>query len=316
MVGRKIRYFSVDRVLDEFETLRRMDFSQICIVDDLFTANKARCLKICDGILQRGIAFPWAAFARVDTVSAELLGRMKESGCTSLCFGIESGDQGMLDRIKKKTTPEACRKAADLCHDAGIEPMMSFILGLPGETADTVRTTMEFAKTLSKSYGFHILAPFPGTEVRDRCDAYGMKILTDDWDRYDANQSVADVGSISPEAIDRAVKEFNDSLLECVGRIGKKKEAGEPLSAQEDGMWRGLANTIFNRRLILDELVDRYPGILNGSDGDAVREDFEEYLFQRMDHPREAIHDQVDRLVSLGCLEEKSEGPRKRIVWS
>ncbi|MGW8321613.1 MAG: B12-binding domain-containing radical SAM protein, partial [Thermodesulfobacteriota bacterium] len=73
MVGRRVRYFDVKRVVDEFETLSRMGFPVICIVDDLFTANKARCLEICEEILRRGISHLWSAFSRVDTVSEELL---------------------------------------------------------------------------------------------------------------------------------------------------------------------------------------------------------------------------------------------------
>jgi len=315
MVGRKIRYASLDRVLDEFEALVRMDFSQICIVDDLFTANSKRCLAICDGILKRGVVFPWAAFARVDTVSADLLRRMKEAGCTSLCFGIESGNQAILDRIKKRTTVEQCSRAAEMCHRAGIEPMMSFILGLPGETAETVQETMAFAETLSKSYGFHILAPFPGTEVRDRCDAYGMRILTDDWDLYDANRSVTDPGTISPAEVDRVVNEFNTTIFGYMERLDRRKLAGEALTPWENAVWNGRFTQAFNRSMILAGLVDRYPGLRNGAGRERVVEDFVEYLTASLGHPRETVREQVERLLALHCIQERKSDSGTRLEW-
>lgn len=315
MVGSRVRTFGVDRVLDEFETLVRMDFSQICIVDDLFTANRKRCIEICDGIVERGIVFPWAAFARVDTVTEDFLGRMKAAGCTSLCFGMESGNQAILDRIKKRTTVEAGRRAAEMCHRAGVEPMMSFILGLPGETAETIEQTMAFAESLGKSYGFHILAPFPGTEVRDRCAEYGMKILTDDWDLYDANRSVADTGSVEPARVDRAVEAFNATILGYLERLDRRKDAGEPLTPWEEAVWKGRFTQAFNRGMILGGLLDAYPGLGNGAGPERVVDDFVAYLAGRVDHPRERIRDQVERLLSLGCLEARTSESGTRLAW-
>ena len=316
MVGRKVRYFDVKRVVDEFETLSGMGFPVICIVDDLFTANKARCMEICDEILRRGISHLWSAFARVDTVSEELLGRMKAAGCMALCFGIESGNQGILDRIKKKTTLEECRRAAVLCHDAGIDPWMSFILGLPGETAESIKETMEFGKVLSESHGFHILAPFPGTEVRERCEEYGIKILTDDWDKYDANQSVSVTGSVAPEEIDRVVGAFNAGILEYVEQIGLRKQAGERLSPREEEVWKGRMNAEFGRKLIVGGFVESYPGTVNGTGEEERVRDFVEYLSRLMHYPREQIREQVHRLFSMGCLEANAVNPKTRIVWT
>ena len=233
-----------------------------------------------------------------------------------LCFGIESGNQAILDRIKKKTTLEQCKRAAALCHDAGIDPWMSFILGLPGETAETVRETLEFGKILSESHGFHILAPFPGTEVRDRCEDYGMTILTDDWDRYDANQSVSATGSIAPEEIDRVVERVNAEILEYVERIGRRQQAGEPLTPREQEVWKGRLASELGRKLILDGLVEHYPGTLNGTGEEGVIEDFIEYLQSRIDFPREQIGEQVNRLMEARCLKVKAVDPRTGIVWT
>ena len=91
MVGARVRYRSTKSVVDEMEQLSKLGFSQINIADDLFTANKEHCIKICDEIISRNLKVKWSSFARVDTVSPEVLSRMKEAGCTAVSFGIETG---------------------------------------------------------------------------------------------------------------------------------------------------------------------------------------------------------------------------------
>lgn len=317
MVGRRVRCYDTKRVVDEFEMLSKMGFRQINVVDDLFTANKKRCMAICDEIVRRGIKHTWGAFARVDTVSRDLLESLKTAGCTILCFGIESGNQEILDRVKKKTTLAKCQAAVDLCKEVGIEPMTSYILGLPGETPETVRQTMDFAKSLSPNYGFHILSPFPGTEVRDRAAEYGMRILTDDWDKYDANQSIADTGSMSYKEIDRIVDEFNGAINAYVAGIGERKKKGEVLSGKDLEIMKGIEGFIFSHALVTREMIEDYKGVANGADANVVLEDFAQGLHGKIgEFSDEQIRDQLKRLVSLKCLDVKSDGAMTRLVWS
>ena len=166
MVGRKVRYFDVNRVVDEFELLSTMRFKQVNIVDDLFTANKKRCAAICDEIMRRGIRHPWVAFARVDTVSKELLESLKAAGCTTLCFGIESGNQEMLT-ASKDITLEKCRNAVALCNDVGIEPMTSYILGLPVKRRKPCARRWSSRKALARCTGI-IYSRVSGYRVRDK----------------------------------------------------------------------------------------------------------------------------------------------------
>jgi len=317
MVGRRVRCYDTKRVVDEFEMLSKMGFRQINVVDDLFTANKTRCMAICDEIVRRGIKHTWGAFARVDTVSRELLESLKAAGCTILCFGIESGNQEILDRVKKKTTLAKCQWAVDLCKEVGIEPMTSYILGLPGETPETVRQTMEFAKSLSPNYGFHILSPFPGTEVRDKAAEYGMRILTDDWDKYDANQSVADTGSMDYNEINRIVDEFNGAINAYVAEIGVRKKNGEVLGGKDLEIMKGIEGFIFSHALVTGEMIEGYKGVANGADTGAVLDDFARGLSGKIgEFSDEQIRDQLKRLVSMKCLDVKSDGGMTRLVWS
>lgn len=308
MVGRRVRYFDVKRVVDEFEMISKMGFVQVNIVDDLFTSNKKRCMDICNEIMRRGIKTRWGAFARVDTVSQDLLDTMHAAGCTVLCFGIESGVQEILNTIKKKTNLDLCRKAAQMCKDAGIDPMTSYILGLPGETPETVKQTMEFARSLSPNYGFHILSPFPGTEVRDKAAEYGMRVLTDDWDKYDANQSVAECVSISSQEVDRIVNEFNTAITNLIKSIIKRYENGEKVSDKDMLMIRGLRALDFNMILIHQELVEKYSADCAGSTSCSM-DGFIDYLSKKMKFGRDEIASELDRLVSQNCLRQNAGTP-------
>ena len=183
MVGAKVRYRDPQLVVDELEYLGTLGFPQINIADDLFTAKKSHCLAICDEILRRNLNIKWTSFARVDTVSPEVLQKMKEAGCTTISFGVESANAEILKRVKKGITTDKVIKAIRMCIDAGIDPHASFILGLPGETPETLRETQDFGTVIHDnggSYGFHLLAPFPGTAIYDDNQQYDLTILTED----------------------------------------------------------------------------------------------------------------------------------------
>lgn len=313
MVGKKVRYLDTKRVVDEFEMLSKMGFRQINIVDDLFTSNKKRCTAICDEIMNRGIRHTWTAFARVDTVTGELLETMKRAGCTMLCFGIESGVQEILDKVKKKTTLAKIEKALELCREVGVVPMASYIMGLPGESPETVRQTMDFAKKLCNSYGFHILSPFPGTEVRDRAADYGMKILSSDWDKYDANQSVCESIHLPHQEVDRIVNEFNEGINRLIRSALERFDRGDTLSPDDLNMVHNIKTFDFNFKLISGELVEKYSSL--NSNGKEV-DHFIDYLVDNSGVQRDIVSGEVDRLFKLGCLTNGGANGSPGIAWS
>jgi len=315
MVGRKIRYFDVKRVVDEFEMLASLGFKQINIVDDLFTSNKKRCMDICDEILRRGIIHLWNGFARVDSVSLELLQKLKESGCTTLCFGIETGNQEILNTIKKKTTLDKIQRAIDLCNEAGIEPMSSYILGLPGETPETVEKSLEFAEALNPNYGFHVLSPFPGTEVREKNEAYGIKIFTDDWDRYDANQSVCETEFISSKEIDKIANKFNTRAREYFFEIKEKQENGENLLEKDQTFLNGLEKFAFAKDLIEKELLENYTGIDNEANMEEVINDFILFIEKNTSYSKDVTRQRLLNLFKLNCIKVKSRDGNTEITW-
>lgn len=157
----KVRFRSPSRVVDEIEYLLSFGCTRINIADDFFTANKKRVRLFCEEILERGIKFDWSAFARVDSVNRETLEIMKKAGCDAISFGIESGNLDMLKRVRKGITPDQARHAVKLCKETGLIAHASFMVGLPGETRETMADSHKLAEELDIPYGYHFLALFP-----------------------------------------------------------------------------------------------------------------------------------------------------------
>jgi radical SAM superfamily enzyme YgiQ (UPF0313 family) len=258
MVGPRVRYRSPARVVDELEYLTGLNFHQINIADDLFTANKKRCLAVCDEIIARKLKTKWTCFGRVDLVSPVILERMKQAGCDAICFGVESGNASILKTIKKRITTEQVLAAVAMCRDAGIIPHASFILGLPGETPETLKETTEFGKRLKERgafCGFHLLAPFPGTEVREESERLGIKILTGDWSQYHANRAIVETSSVTREMLDEIVIEWEDAFKEWLGEIKRLMETGEA-TEQEAFLLTNLAQTVLIYDLMMDHVIE------------------------------------------------------------
>ncbi|MBN2397572.1 MAG: radical SAM protein, partial [Deltaproteobacteria bacterium] len=214
MVGKKVRYRKVESVMDEIEEILAYGISRINVADDLFTANKRRVREVCGEITKRGLAFKWSAFARVNTVDRETLEMMRDAGCDGISFGIESGNPEMLKRVRKGITLEQARRAIRLCKETGILAHASFMVGLPGESPESLADTREFAKSLDIAYGYHFLAPFPGTDVREKITGYDLEILTDDWSRYDANSAIVRTSNLSPEEMEEFVSVLDREIAE------------------------------------------------------------------------------------------------------
>lgn len=207
MVGFQVRNRAPERVADEIESLLALGFTTINIADDLFTANRTRVLDFCREIKKRNLTFSWSVFSRVNTVDEEILRAMMDTGCTSVSFGIESGNTEMLKRVRKGITLSQVEKAAALCHKVGIRAHASFIAGLPGESRETLEESIALKDRIKIEYGFHYLSPFPGTTVREKIEEYDLTIHTDDWDLYDADQAIVSTSHLTSAEIEAIVEE-------------------------------------------------------------------------------------------------------------
>lgn len=184
--GRKIRMMSVTRVVDEMEHLLKSGFREIHVWDDNFNTDLKRAKGICDEIIRRKLKFPWNLFVgiRVDCVDQEFFYKAKKAGCYQIGLGIESGNQELLDNINKGTKLWQIRDAVRMAKKAGLELVGFFMLALPGETEETMKKTIEFAKELDLDYAkATVTLPFPSTPLYNQLKAQG-KIKTQDWRKY------------------------------------------------------------------------------------------------------------------------------------
>jgi len=320
MVGARVRYRDPIRVVDEMENLNTLGFHQINLADDLFTANSDHCLAVCNEIVDRGLKVKWTSFARVDTVSRQVLEKMHQAGCTTVSFGVESGSPDMLRRIKKGITLKQVVQAVQLCIDCGIDPHASFILGLPGETESTLAQTLAFGehlKAMGVSHGFHILAPFPGTDVRERVNEYDLQILSDDWRRYHANRAIIRTAGIGPETMDAIVVEGERQFDEWLGDIGRLREEGRA-TAEETWPLVRLEHTVVIYDMMMKQLVEKQ-GVWPSEKPDETHTHSLNQLIHRvsgyLDHPPARIRAAIQFAFEKQYLTRNTVEGRIRWTW-
>ena len=167
--GKRFRGQSPARITDEIVWLQEQyGVREIAFYDDSFTLDMDRAYQICEEIIRRKLNIIWSCETRVNLVTEKLLKKMKQSGCYSISYGLESGSQEILDVIEKGTTIEQAVEAVRYTHEAGIDAIGYFMVGSPGETPDTIRETIRFAKKLKVDFAqFSITTPFPGTKLYD-----------------------------------------------------------------------------------------------------------------------------------------------------
>ncbi len=298
--GRRVRYRSPSLCVDEIQELAALGFTEITIEDELFTVYRRHCLAICRELIRRNTGMRWNAFSRVDTITPAIVASMSEAGCQSICFGVESGSQEVLDLVKKKSSLAKVKEALRMTHEVGIIPIASFILGLPGETEDTLRGTVEFAKEVREEfgavYGFHILAPFPGTEVREKAGEYGLEILTNDWTKYDANHVITRTASADTEVI-QAVSDEHEATIESYRKYQDY--------LFEKGQLEGREKTSYLRRrrqsllweLFLGEVVESLAPFRHHPVDELKRA-----VVEATGAGARVVSEEIDRVLALGAL--------------
>lgn len=170
-----IRFRSIENVMEEVELCLKQGYREIKFIDDTLAADYDRAMRLTEEIRRRGLDFTWFASACVNQVDKPLLKAFKEAGCWAILFGAESGVQKNLNAIRKGITLEQTRRAVRWAKEVGLTVYTPFIIGIPGETYEDALKTIDFAIELNPDIAnFHALTPFPGTELYDSIDRYGM----------------------------------------------------------------------------------------------------------------------------------------------
>lgn len=165
--GQNYRSQSAERVVKEIEFLmKEYNTRQIHFYDDDFTINMKRVESICDRIIAKNIKIAWSCVTRVDLVSESLLVKMRRAGCWLISYGVESGNQQILDNVRKGYRVEQIKEAFKLTKEAGIRTLGYFMAGLPGETYTTLRDTVKLSFLLQPDFvSWSITALYPGSKL-------------------------------------------------------------------------------------------------------------------------------------------------------
>ena len=174
--GNSYRKRSPENVLAEAEELiNKYGAREIRFFYDCFTLDKERTIKICRGLRKIRPKLPWTCLTTVGSVTKELLKEMKASGCWQVLYGLESGSERMLKLLKKGASLEQNIRAVKWAKDAGLSVRADFILGTPGETAESLNQTLSFALKMKLDYAhFNKFVPYPGSELYERLKRDGF----------------------------------------------------------------------------------------------------------------------------------------------
>ena len=205
---KKWRVRSPQSIVEEvIECQEQFDINHFMFLSDTFNMREDLILELCDRLQRDAPRVKWVSNSRVDTITLKMARAMKAAGCIAVSLGIESGDDEILRRIKKMATTEDARRAVKILCEAEVKSIGYFMLGLPGETRETMKKTVEFAKDIDPDYAYFFApTPFPGTEMYEEAKSNGW-LLSEDWSRfYHGTSDVIQYGDLTAGEIDKAVK--------------------------------------------------------------------------------------------------------------
>jgi len=173
--GKKLRFRSPIRVVDEIErNITDFGIRDFLIWTESFTFDADRAIAICDEIIKRRLKINWVCNSRTDAVSELLLKKMKEAGCWMISFGVESGDQDILNRAGKGATIADSERAIRTAKLVGLKTVAHTIIGLPGETPETISKTANLLNRIGVDFAqFYCAVPFPGSELYEEAKTNG-----------------------------------------------------------------------------------------------------------------------------------------------
>lgn len=180
--GNNVRLRSPKNILKEVKQIKdHYNINSIQFYDDTFTVNKQRVIDICKGLKEFDIT--WRCFIHANTVTPQLLEQMHNSGCVEVGMGVESGSQKILNTINKKTTVEHNKETIKTCKNIGLRIKIFLMIGLPGESEETIQSTVKFLKETSPNdFDYTIYTPFPNTEIWNNQFNYDIKFNKDSLD--------------------------------------------------------------------------------------------------------------------------------------
>jgi radical SAM superfamily enzyme YgiQ (UPF0313 family) len=182
-----VRVRSPEHIMEELWILKKLGLNNVHMYADLFTVNREQVVGLCELMIKEKIDLRWTCNSRVDYVDEEVLDLMGRAGNWLISWGIESGNKEILRHAHKGAYPDKAERALIWAHKAGIKNWGYFIIGLPGETEETIRETIDFSKKLPLDIAlFHVAAPYPGTP-------FFFEVVENNWFREDTRWEQVDM---------------------------------------------------------------------------------------------------------------------------
>ncbi|MBI4316439.1 MAG: radical SAM protein, partial [Chloroflexi bacterium] len=196
-----VRLRSPEKLMEEMWLLYNLGIHHIHMYSDLFTVSREQVVQLCKLIIEQGLKITWTCNSRVDYVDEEMLTLMGRAGCTLISWGIESGNELILKKAHKGYKMEQAHKALGWAKKAGIKNWGYFIIGLPGETEETIKDTMAVSRALPLDIAlFHVAAPYPGTPFFFEVVENGWFRSGTAWEEVDMDQgTVLDYENLKAE---------------------------------------------------------------------------------------------------------------------
>jgi anaerobic magnesium-protoporphyrin IX monomethyl ester cyclase len=208
--GSAYRAQSPARVLAEIkELIEKYGIKEISFQDDTFTAMRGRVLELCALIRERKLDLTWSCMTRVDLVDPELLAAMRSAGCFSIAFGIDGASDGACGLMSKGFDTGRARAAVSAAREAGIETRGYYIFGYPGETMETLRSSLKRIIEIDTDHVFFAFAhPFFDTDLYAEAKAKGLLAATDEelLDAHDNSEPLVKVPGASRAGLVRFYK--------------------------------------------------------------------------------------------------------------
>ena len=198
-----LRIRSPKLLMEEMWKLKRLGINNIHMYADLFTVHRDQVMELCQRMIDEEINIKWTCNSRVDFVDEEMLNLMAKAGNRLISWGIESGNEQILRHARKGAYPDKVERALRWAKNAGIMNWGYFIIGLPGETEETIRQTIDFAKKLPLDIAlFHVAAPYPGTPFFFEVVKNGWFRKGTRWEQVDMDKgTVLDYPELSAERL-------------------------------------------------------------------------------------------------------------------
>jgi anaerobic magnesium-protoporphyrin IX monomethyl ester cyclase len=179
-MGKLYRFRSARNMIEEIKLLKdKFDIQSVQFLDDCFVIRKDRVFEFCDLLIKERLDLSWGCNGRVNIVDEEMFKRMRETGCTNVDYGIESGSQKILDIMRKNVTVQQAKDALLMTRkyfgEAGKNWNFTMMIGTPGETKETIAESIAFCRGLEMSPdAVFFTTAFPGTELYERARARGL----------------------------------------------------------------------------------------------------------------------------------------------